>query len=99
MVLLALLPTVGFAAAWRWADDKAKAEEQPPVVSYAPPPGAGVTALDAPVLSVRRAPSALVESTSEAALVNELVNFAGFLNDTSCLAVSLSGRTVFTHNA
>ncbi len=90
LVILALLPAVGFGFLWHWAKGR---EIKPPaaetVVVAAPLPASAT-----PLLSFRRAPQTLASITSEAGLVAALNNVSVYIGSASCLVVQLDGRTI-----
>jgi len=91
LLALALGPTVAMSALWRWAEDRAALGE---------PAIAAVTSSDVepslvtPLLSVRRAPTALAVSSALEAFRFQLGAVTSVLDTTSCLAVSAHDRLV-----
>ncbi len=108
MLVLAMIPAIGLAYTWRWAEAKipgdtlevpndSTASSDPTDPTATTVAASPVVPLDTPLLSVRRAPQTIVAQTSQVALVESLALLSGFIGETSCLVVSLDGRIVYDH--
>jgi D-alanyl-D-alanine carboxypeptidase/D-alanyl-D-alanine-endopeptidase (penicillin-binding protein 4) len=94
-----IVPAVVLLAAWRWADDRSAASEDPvpaPATSVAPP--APAPALATPLQSLRRAPAALTRDVNLAQFGSSLQPLLAAVNERSCLAVSVDGVEVGATN-
>jgi D-alanyl-D-alanine carboxypeptidase/D-alanyl-D-alanine-endopeptidase (penicillin-binding protein 4) len=95
LIVCSLLPAMLFAGVWRWADARrVLIPPDPPVATPVLP-----TALATPVLSLRRAPQALANSTSRAMLAAAMAPVAKLAGDASCLTVAVDGRTIYDFGA
>ncbi len=95
LILCALLPALLFTGIWRWAE--ARRVLLPPEADIAEPalPAPMIT----PVLSLRRAPQTLANSTSRSLLAASLTSVAQLAGDTSCLTVAIDHHQVFESGA
>ncbi len=90
LIVCAVVPALALAGLWRWADGR-----QIPVVRDATIiEGPQAEPLITPVLSLRRAPTALASSTNDDLLATALAPVAALVGDTSCLTVAVDGRGV-----
>ncbi len=95
LILCAIVPALLFAGLWRWADSKRiPIPRDPLIVDVALP-----SPLATPILSLRRAPQALANSTSRARLAASLEPVSKLVGNTSCLTVAVDRRTVFEFGA
>jgi D-alanyl-D-alanine carboxypeptidase/D-alanyl-D-alanine-endopeptidase (penicillin-binding protein 4) len=106
LLVLALVPTIALAALFSWSDDQADtyeaarseegAEESPS--QPLPPPSELTPALATGLFSYRRAFEDISDFTDRDRLAEAVDPIYGFINDRSCVAVSVDGRPVTTKN-
>lgn len=104
-VLLAasLVPVVLLTVVLIWSDTEADQYEaaqdgvpdDPPDDSATPPPSRRLTT---PVLAYRRAPDQLAAEAADRRLAEAMEQLYGFVEDGSCVAVGVDGRTVTTRH-
>ena len=95
LIVCAILPAMLFAGLWRWADSRRIPIPKDPVIVQPALP----SPLATPVLSLRRAPQALANSTSRALLAVALERVSKLAGDTSCLTVAVDRRTIYDFGA
>jgi D-alanyl-D-alanine carboxypeptidase/D-alanyl-D-alanine-endopeptidase (penicillin-binding protein 4) len=91
LAAVALVPALVLFMLWRWADGRAEGGDPPPATPTpvaAPPPAA---ALVTPLLSFRRAAGVLARDLNVQAFQQDVAEFAGQLNPTSCVSVAVDG--------
>ena len=113
LVLLALVPVVVLTAVWVWSDEQADVYEAsrdaaeagddpvgstPSGADDAAMPGGDVTPLMTPLLDYRRAPERVVRESDANRLGEAMDPMLVFVNDESCIAVSVDGRLVASKN-
>jgi len=100
LVLLAVLPLAPMTWLLLWSDSLADAHESAATALPATyvPIGDPTPALSTGVLSARRMPSSLARLAAEAQLATSMGQLAAFLDDRSCLAVAVDGRSVGSWN-
>ena len=105
LIAILSVPVVALTMLLLWSDDQADQHEaaralrteQPsaaPAESTPPAP-----ALVTPLLTYRRAPAQVTTAGDDHELAEAMEELAFFVDERSCLAVSVDGRTVFAHNA
>jgi len=94
LAALALLPALALFLLWRWTAGMADSDDPPPDTSPAVAPPAPTPALSTPLLSFRRAPNVLSRDLSADEFATAVGEFAGTLNETSCVAVSVDGMPI-----
>jgi D-alanyl-D-alanine carboxypeptidase/D-alanyl-D-alanine-endopeptidase (penicillin-binding protein 4) len=95
LVVLAVIPAVGLATFWRFAD----ARRPPPVVQPIAPDAATLpAAMSTPLLSVRRAPGVLSRAVNETALQTALQPLLASIDDNRCFALAIDGQLVAARN-
>lgn len=105
LIVLLLVPVVGLSALLVWSDrqadehDAALADQSNAPVNPGPPPEDAAPALVTPVLTYRRAPERVATAGDDDRLADAMAELAFFVDDRSCLAVSVDGRPVLAHNA
>jgi len=92
--VVALAPALALFLLWRWTAGMAASDDPPPETSTAAAPPAPTPALSTPLLSFRRAPNLLSRNLSVDELATAVDQFAGTLNETSCVAVGVDGMPV-----
>lgn len=97
LAIIALLPALALFGLWRSTAGSGEGAEPPPISSTSP--GAPSAALTTPLLSFRRTPAVLSRDVSVGSFTIAVNEFAGSLNDTSCVAVQLDGMAVASANA
>lgn len=95
--VLAALPATGFGMLWRYAEAR---RPEPKIANVTadttPAPAAGSIA--APVLSVRRTPSALAADVRASAMTGALGQVSGVIGSGSCMAVAVNGQLISSSN-
>jgi D-alanyl-D-alanine carboxypeptidase/D-alanyl-D-alanine-endopeptidase (penicillin-binding protein 4) len=99
LAIVALIPALALFALWRWAAGRAEGADPPPPSTTVAAPAPPTEPLRTPLLSFRRAPGLLARDVNLSAFQAAVTEFAGQLNPTSCLAVSLDGVDVGVVNA
>lgn len=104
LVALALVPVAALTALLVWSDGQADENEalvgsDPPVPAAPSPPASAATELVTPLLSYRRAPESVALVGDDNRLSDAMDQLASFIDERSCLAVSVDGRPVTAHNA
>ena len=100
LVGLALVPLAALAALLVWSDAEAdeyeiSSNELPETVEPATEPAPALTTT---VFDYRRAPASLSQQSSDYELARSIEQLAAFVDDRSCLAVSVDGRPVSSWN-
>ena len=85
------MPAALIGAGWVWSHHELETSKE--VVAAASDP-VDVPALDAPVLSLRRAPEPLADDVFDRGVAKALAPVATAVNDTSCFVVTSGGRTL-----
>jgi D-alanyl-D-alanine carboxypeptidase/D-alanyl-D-alanine-endopeptidase (penicillin-binding protein 4) len=85
------VPAALIGAGWVWSHHELETSKE--VVAAASEP-VDVPALDAPVLSLRRAPQPLADDVFDRGVAKALAPVAAAVNDTSCFVVTSGGRTL-----
>jgi D-alanyl-D-alanine carboxypeptidase/D-alanyl-D-alanine-endopeptidase (penicillin-binding protein 4) len=103
LVLLALVPVAALTVLLVWSDTQADEHEAAARAEEFEPPAAAVTAEPTPALTTsmvayRRVPATLAQLGAENELAIAMEQLAFFVDDRSCLAVSVDGRTVGSWN-
>lgn len=104
LIAFLLVPVVGLTALLVWSDRLADEHEAAAAADTAQPPPAPVPprpaapALATPLLTYRRAPERLATAGADIQLAEAMEELAFFVDDRSCLAVSVDGRPVMAHN-
>ena len=105
LLALAMIPVAALTALLVWSDGQADEHEAAldsdatePVLS-APTPASVSPALTTAVLSYRRAPDSMADAGNDNALSDSMDQLAAFIDERSCLAVSVDGRPVTDHYA
>jgi D-alanyl-D-alanine carboxypeptidase/D-alanyl-D-alanine-endopeptidase (penicillin-binding protein 4) len=98
--VIALVPALVLFLLWRWVAGRAEGADPPPstattLVAPARPPAP----LGTPLLSFRRLPGLLARDANLGAFRSAVDEFAGGLNDTSCVSVELDAMPVGERNA
>lgn len=106
LVAVLLVPLVGLSALLIWSDDQADEHEAALVADSGdvpaapvPPPDAAAPALATPLLTYRRAPERVATAGDDVRLAGAMEELAFFVDERSCLAVSVDGRPLMAHNA
>jgi D-alanyl-D-alanine carboxypeptidase/D-alanyl-D-alanine-endopeptidase (penicillin-binding protein 4) len=104
LVALACVPVVALTALLVWSDGQADENEAQvgsgdPVPQAREPVGAPAPALTTGFFSYRRAPASVATAGADNRLSDAMNELAQFVDERSCLAVSVNGRPVFAHNA
>jgi len=94
LAMIALVPALVLFAVWRWAVGQASTADPPPATSTSVAPAPPAPALATPLLSYRRAPAVLARDVNLAGFEQAVAEYAGTLDATSCVAVSLDGVAV-----
>jgi D-alanyl-D-alanine carboxypeptidase/D-alanyl-D-alanine-endopeptidase (penicillin-binding protein 4) len=103
LVLLALVPVAALSSLLVWSDNEADAHEQaiesgqadPVTATPSSPPS---PALPTALLAYRRTPDYLEALGADAQLADAMEQLEFFVDERSCLAVSVDGRPVTAHN-
>jgi D-alanyl-D-alanine carboxypeptidase/D-alanyl-D-alanine-endopeptidase (penicillin-binding protein 4) len=103
LVLMALVPVAALTALLVWSDSEADEHEAAAQTDEFEPPPAAATAeptaaLTTSMVSYRRVPAALADLGAANELAIAMEQLAAFIDDRSCLAVSVDGRTVASWN-
>jgi len=103
LVVMALVPIAALTVLLVWSDAQADEHEAAAQTEdFQPPPAAAsaepTPALTTAMVSYRRAPAALAELGADNELAIAMEQLAVFVDDRSCLAVSVDGRTVGSWN-
>jgi D-alanyl-D-alanine carboxypeptidase/D-alanyl-D-alanine-endopeptidase (penicillin-binding protein 4) len=103
LVVMALVPIAALTVLLVWSDAQADEHEAAAQTEEFQPPAAAASAEPTPALttamvSYRRAPAALAELGADNELAIAMEQLAVFVDDRSCLAVSVDGRTVGSWN-
>ena len=106
LLVFALVPTVALAALFAWSDDQADtyeaartaADSEEGSSQPAPPPGELAAVLATGLFSYRRASEDISDFTERDRLAEAVDPIYGFINDGSCVAVSVDGRLVTIKN-
>lgn len=103
LVALALVPVAALTALLVWSDARADEHEAAAQTDeFDPPPAAAADeptpALTTSMVSYRRAPAALAALGADNELAIAMEQLAVFVDDRSCLAVAVDGRTVGSWN-
>jgi serine-type D-Ala-D-Ala carboxypeptidase/endopeptidase (penicillin-binding protein 4) len=104
LIVALSVPVVALTALLLWSDDqadqhelaRAARNEQPVAAQAAPTPPA--PALLTPLLAYRRAPTQVAIAGDDHQLADAMEELAFFVDERSCLAVSVDGRSVLVHN-
>ncbi len=106
LVAVLLVPLVGLSALLIWSDGQADEHEAALMsdsggvpAAPVPPPDAAAPVLATPVLTYRRAPERVATAGDDVRLAAAMEELAFFVDERSCLAVSVDGRPVMAHNA
>ncbi len=100
LILLTLVPLAALAALLVWSDaqaDEHEAADGSDVATFDPPTEPS-PALSTSVLAYRRTPSSLASQSADNELATSLEQLAFFIDERSCLAVAVNGRTVGSWN-
>jgi len=105
LLVFATVPTLALAGLLKWSDDQAdtyeaaRSDSQGEDVSVPPSlPGTPTPALATGLFSYRRASENISEFTDRDRLAEAVDPIYGFINDQSCIAVSVDGRAVTVKN-
>ena len=106
LLILALIPTVALAALLVWSDEQADIHEaartdtEPEESPSQPPPAVGEPApvLATGLFSYRRASQEISDFTDRDRLAESVDPIYGYINDQSCVAVSVDGLPVTAQN-
>jgi D-alanyl-D-alanine carboxypeptidase/D-alanyl-D-alanine-endopeptidase (penicillin-binding protein 4) len=103
LIVMALVPVAALTALLVWSDTQADEHEAAAQTEEVEPPPAAAAAEPTPALSTsmvayRRVPSALAELGADNELAIAMEQLAAFIDDRSCLAVSVDGRMVGSWN-
>lgn len=103
LIVLALVPVAALAALLVWSDAQADEHEAAAETEEFEPPPAAATAeptarLTTSMAAYRRVPAALAQLGADNELAIAMEQLAAFVDDRSCLAVSVDGRTVGSWN-
>ena len=106
LVLIAIVPTVGLIVGYRWLDDEAdrydaaRADDEVTTIAQAEsdPGRARAPALGTPMLQYRRIAQPVADLSNANRLRDEIEPGLIFLDENSCLAVSVDGLDVISHN-
>ncbi len=104
LIALAMIPVVALSALVVWSDGQADEHEAAVdgnaagPVPAAPSVSAVTPALTTSVLSYRRAPESMADVGNDNRLSESMDQLAAFIDERSCLAVSVDGRPVTAHN-
>jgi D-alanyl-D-alanine carboxypeptidase/D-alanyl-D-alanine-endopeptidase (penicillin-binding protein 4) len=105
LIVLLLVPVAGLSALLVWSDrqadehDAALANQSGAPGAPGPPPAPAAPPLVTPMLTYRRAPERVATAGDDDRLADAMAELAFFVDDRSCLAVSVDGRPVVAHNA
>jgi D-alanyl-D-alanine carboxypeptidase/D-alanyl-D-alanine-endopeptidase (penicillin-binding protein 4) len=104
LVALAVVPVVALTALLVWSDGQADENEaqvgsDDAVPQSRQPVGAPSPALTTGLFSYRRAPTSVATAGDDNRLSDAMNELAFFVDERSCLAVSVDGRPVIAHNA
>ena len=105
LVAIPLIPVAALSALLVWSD--AQADEHEATLrstpdgsdESAPPPVNAAPELTTELMSYRRMPNQMVTAGDDARLADTMDQLASFVDDRSCLAVSVDGHPVIAHNA
>jgi D-alanyl-D-alanine carboxypeptidase/D-alanyl-D-alanine-endopeptidase (penicillin-binding protein 4) len=103
LVVMALVPVAALTALVVWSDSEADEHEAAAQAGQVEPVPAAAAAeptaeLTTSMVSYRRVPAALADLGAENELAIAMEQLAAFVDDRSCLAVSVDGRTVGSWN-
>lgn len=103
LIVMALIPVAALTALLVWSDARADEHEAASQTSEFGAPPAAATAEPTPALTTsmvayRRVPAALAQLGAENELAIAMEQLAAFVDDRSCLSVSVDGRTVGSWN-
>ncbi|HUV17541.1 MAG TPA: D-alanyl-D-alanine carboxypeptidase/D-alanyl-D-alanine-endopeptidase [Ilumatobacteraceae bacterium] len=103
LIVMALVPIAALTVLLVWSDAQADEHEAAAQTEeFEPPPAAAAAeptpALTTSMVSYRRMPSALAKLGADNELAVAMEQLAVFVDDRSCLAVSVDGRTVGSWN-
>ncbi len=103
LVVMALVPVAALTALLVWSDAQADEHEAAAQTEeFEPPPAAAAAeptpALTTSMVAYRRIPAALAKLGADNELALAMEQLAAFVDDRSCLAVSVDGRTVGSWN-
>jgi serine-type D-Ala-D-Ala carboxypeptidase/endopeptidase (penicillin-binding protein 4) len=99
MCAAAVLPAVALFGAWRWADGRGDAAEDPvPATATAAPGPPAHPALATPLQSLRRTPTALARDVNLASFQAAVQPLLAAVNDRSCVSVAVDGVDVGAAN-
>ena len=104
LIALAMIPVVALSALLVWSDGQADQHEAAvdgnaaAPVPVAPSPSAVTPALTTSLFSYRRAPASMADAGNDNQLSDQMDQLAAFIDERSCLAVSVDGRPVTAHN-
>jgi D-alanyl-D-alanine carboxypeptidase/D-alanyl-D-alanine-endopeptidase (penicillin-binding protein 4) len=103
LVVMALVPVAALTALLVWSDAQADEHEAAAQTEeFEPPPAAAAAeptpALTTSMVAYRRIPAALAKLGADNELALAMEQLAAFIDDRSCLAVSVDGRTVGSWN-
>ncbi|HYN33255.1 MAG TPA: D-alanyl-D-alanine carboxypeptidase/D-alanyl-D-alanine-endopeptidase [Ilumatobacteraceae bacterium] len=100
-----LVPVAALTALVVWSDGQADEHESALATTPddsgepAPPPVSAAPKMTTGLLSYRRLPNQMVAAGDDARLSEAMNELASFVDDRSCLSVSVDGRPVIGHNA
>jgi D-alanyl-D-alanine carboxypeptidase/D-alanyl-D-alanine-endopeptidase (penicillin-binding protein 4) len=105
LIAFLLLPVVALTAFLVWSDGQA--DEHDAALAASPddptesrtPPASAAPELATGLMSYRRMPSQMATAGDDIQLSKAMGELASFVDDRSCLAVSVDGRAVIAHNA
>jgi D-alanyl-D-alanine carboxypeptidase/D-alanyl-D-alanine-endopeptidase (penicillin-binding protein 4) len=105
LIACAAVPAVALTALLVWSDEQA--DEHAAALAVAPDDAPSAAVVDAPaspelatgLLAFRRIPDQVATVGDDAVLADDLDELTAFVDDRSCLAVSVDGRAVLDHNA
>lgn len=102
LIVMALVPVAALTALLVWSDAQADEYEAAQSEEFDPPPAAATAeptpALTTSMVTYRRAPAALAKLGADNELGIAMEQLAVFIDDRSCLTVSVDGRTVGSWN-
>lgn len=104
LIALSLVPVVALTALAVWSDGQADENEaqvgaDDQATASPTPVGAPAPALTTGLFSYRRAPASVAGAGDDNRLADAMNELAFFVDERSCLAVSVDGRPVVAHNA
>ncbi len=97
LIVVALVPALLFGGCWRFANGRAPDEVSVAVDDLVPLTSLP-SAIDTPLLSVRRAPAVLSRDSNSAAFGSDLQPLLDSIDGNSCFAISIDGEPVAAVN-